>query len=175
MANQDMIGILQYSQKCESPIESILFWALARRFRMDADCDESCLWINIEQCDITPSTHGNKHREAWREWFNSHILMPELFYAQKTIRINNHIYRPDFSILCTRPPNPRPSAWVHIEADGHDYHEKTKDQAQRDKSRDRILMSQPDSKVLHYTGSEIYRDVDAIVSEILSHVYILKG
>jgi len=44
-----------------------------------------------------------------------------------------------------------------IECDGHDYHEKTKEQAKRDKSRDRVLQS-VGYKIYHFTGSEIFQD-----------------
>ncbi len=44
-----------------------------------------------------------------------------------------------------------------IECDGHDYHERTKSQAQHDKARDRYFQSLGIT-VLRYTGSEIYKD-----------------
>jgi very-short-patch-repair endonuclease len=44
-----------------------------------------------------------------------------------------------------------------IECDGHDFHERTKEQAKRDKERDRYFQSLG-LLVLRYTGSEIYRD-----------------
>lgn len=44
-----------------------------------------------------------------------------------------------------------------IECDGHDFHERTKEQAAHDKARDRFLQSEG-YLVLRFTGSEIYRD-----------------
>jgi very-short-patch-repair endonuclease len=44
-----------------------------------------------------------------------------------------------------------------VECDGHDFHERTKQQASRDKSRDRELMEHGVS-VVRFTGSEIWRD-----------------
>lgn len=44
-----------------------------------------------------------------------------------------------------------------IECDGHDYHERTKEQARHDKERDRYFQSLG-LLVLRYTGSEIYKD-----------------
>jgi very-short-patch-repair endonuclease len=49
---------------------------------------------------------------------------------------------------------------IVVECDGHDFHEKTKEQAARDKSRDRDLQI-AGWKVLRYTGSEIWRDQEA--------------
>jgi hypothetical protein len=46
---------------------------------------------------------------------------------------------------------------VVVECDGHDFHEKTKRQAARDKARDRYLSSEF-AKVMRFTGSEIYAD-----------------
>ena len=45
-----------------------------------------------------------------------------------------------------------------VECDGHDFHERTKEQAQRDKERDRTLQSLG-FRVFRYTGSELYADV----------------
>lgn len=57
------------------------------------------------------------------------------------------------------------SQWIAIECDGHDYHERTKEQAQRDKARDRDL-TQLGFRVLRFTGSEIYRDNMACVKQV---------
>lgn len=47
---------------------------------------------------------------------------------------------------------------VGIELDGHEFHERTPDQAQRDKSRDRQLFRDYGVPVIRFTGSEVYRD-----------------
>lgn len=46
---------------------------------------------------------------------------------------------------------------VAIELDGHEFHERTKQQATRDKSRDRKLV-ELGWKVLRFTGSEVWKD-----------------
>jgi very-short-patch-repair endonuclease len=51
-----------------------------------------------------------------------------------------------------------------IEIDGHQFHEKTKAQAEHDKKRDRFLVGRGFS-ILRFTGSEIYRDSDSCVKE----------
>ena len=53
-----------------------------------------------------------------------------------------------------------------IECDGHDFHEKTKDQAKRDKKRDRELQS-AGFEVHHFTGSEIWEDPVACAREAI--------
>lgn len=47
--------------------------------------------------------------------------------------------------------------WAAIECDGHDFHERTKDQARRDRSRDRELQARG-FRVFRFTGSEIFKD-----------------
>lgn len=69
-------------------------------------------------------------------------------------------YQVDFLISATFS-----DTQVIIECDGHDFHEKTKEQAKHDKERDRWLTSQG-YKILRYTGSEIYNDFDKIEKEL---------
>ena len=46
---------------------------------------------------------------------------------------------------------------VVVECDGHEFHEKTKEQAARDKRRDREILT-AGFPVLRFTGSEVFRD-----------------
>ena len=57
-----------------------------------------------------------------------------------------------------------------IECDGHDYHNITKEQAQKDRSRDRKLQSLGYA-VLRFTGSEIYNNGIRCAGECLEHLY----
>ena len=52
-----------------------------------------------------------------------------------------------------------------VECDGHDFHEKTKEQAARDKSRDREF-TRLGYRVIRFSGSEIYRDAEKCIDEI---------
>jgi very-short-patch-repair endonuclease len=54
---------------------------------------------------------------------------------------------------------------IVVECDGHDFHEKTKEQVRRDKARDRWLQIQG-YPVMRFSGSEIYRDSEACCKEI---------
>lgn len=60
-------------------------------------------------------------------------------------------YRVDFMV--SHPSVPQP---IVIECDGHEFHERTKEQAERDRSRDRNLTEQG-YRVLRFTGREIWR------------------
>lgn len=58
-------------------------------------------------------------------------------------------YRVDFLVTGSMPS-------TIVECDGHDWHERTKEQAARDKKRDRWLQAQG-HRVFRFTGSEIHR------------------
>ena len=57
-------------------------------------------------------------------------------------------------------------ARVAIECDGHDFHEKTKEQAARDKSRDRALAAEG-WRVIRFTGSEIWKNPFSCADEAM--------
>ena len=61
-------------------------------------------------------------------------------------------YRVDFAVL-VRDFN-QSLLKIVVECDGHDFHEKTKEQAQRDKKRDRNLQ-RAEWRVFRFTGSKI--------------------
>jgi very-short-patch-repair endonuclease len=72
-------------------------------------------------------------------------------------------YRVDF--LLTHYIDHEPTFRIAIECDGHDFHERTKEQAKRDKSRDRALAA-ADITVFRFTGSEIFRDAEKCCEEV---------
>lgn len=63
---------------------------------------------------------------------------------------------------------------VVIECDGHDFHERTKEQAQRDRKRDRELQARG-YLVLRYTGSEIYRDPYGCAADVQEKALAFRG
>jgi very-short-patch-repair endonuclease len=73
-------------------------------------------------------------------------------------------YRVDF-LLVAADSNGKTHTAV-IECDGHDFHERTKEQAQRDRKRDRRLQA-AGHRVFRFTGSEIYRNPTATSREVL--------
>ncbi len=89
-------------------------------------------------------------------------------------------YRADLAIcLLEREPNPGGSgvyflddiphsfeAQIIVECDGHEFHEKTKEQAAHDKRRDRALFSEG-WPVLRFTGSEIRADAAGCARQVL--------
>lgn len=85
--------------------------------------------------------------------------------TQKDFSINGRGYRVDIYIEFTDSNNKKHK--IVVECDGHEYHEKTKEQAQRDKQRDRDFLSQG-ILTLRFTGSEIWKNPKKCVEEIFS-------
>jgi hypothetical protein len=56
-----------------------------------------------------------------------------------------------------------------VELDGHDFHERTKEQARRDKSRDRYMTARGFT-VFRFTGSELHRNPYRVADEIESYL-----
>jgi very-short-patch-repair endonuclease len=77
-------------------------------------------------------------------------------------------YRLDFLLALYFSAN-EPLGLVAVECDGHEFHERTKEQAARDKSRDRDLQMRG-IQVFRYTGSEIWREAGKCADEVLGHL-----
>ena len=75
-------------------------------------------------------------------------------------------YRVDF--LVASKDKDGKSMCVVVECDGHDFHEKTKEQVARDKKRDRYLQK-IGYHVLRYSGSEIWNDKCCVSSDLLDY------
>lgn len=63
---------------------------------------------------------------------------------------------------------------IIIECDGHGYHERTKEQVQHDRKRDRWMTARG-FKVLRFTGSEIYQKNLALGAEIENAINRIVG
>lgn len=84
-------------------------------------------------------------------------------------------YRVDFLIIDASCPleiaDPR---FMIVECDGHEFHEKTKEQVERDKKRDRYFQSK-NFKVLRFSGSEIWKDAFGCVEEVIANLRTNDG
>lgn len=136
-------------EKGESPIEQLLLVAL----RADADMQP---FTQIHFC------LGEELPE--RPSFDQAAFI----YPQAKIGT----YRVDLAIWDATLPfelkNPRV---MIVECDGHAFHEKTKEQARKDKQRDRFLQSKG-YKVLRFAGSEIWADPRECANEVYSQLAI---
>ncbi|WAP69069.1 endonuclease domain-containing protein [Jiella pelagia] len=70
-------------------------------------------------------------------------------------------FKADFLVTCSSLPDKK----LVVECDGHQFHERTKEQAQHDKSRDRDIQS-AGYAIMRFTGSEIHKDPVACTNEI---------
>lgn len=127
-----------FIEKTESPIEAQLLVAIMRTF----------FW---EQFWFVDQEDG----EEFGEVSDRICLVPQAKFDP---------YRIDIAIY-HKHHDGREMA-LAIECDGHQFHEKTKEQAAKDKRRDRF-MSKLGWTTLRFTGSEIYNDADACAYEIL--------
>lgn len=107
---------------------------------------------------------------ARHEAFDAPLMDGRVFhYIQSQVQLGR--YRVDFlvkSVLCINKPSKEQvvhSRKVVIECDGHEFHERTAEQAERDKSRDRELVAMGFT-VMRYTGREIWRDPTASANEV---------
>lgn len=140
---------------CESPIEQLMLIAL--------------LYMEAPLYEVPPDIGWTRPRatdeqyEAGRfdrDWANGGVVI----HPQHQIGS----YRVDFLIVAKFTATGRHHKIV-VECDGHDYHERTKEQAQRDKSPDRALQADG-YQVFRFTGSEIWRDPDRCAKEIQDHL-----
>jgi very-short-patch-repair endonuclease len=148
---EELCDIADLMNICESPLEQLLLLEFADTF------------------DATP--RGRKEDRHLR----GTIVFPNVdrfgvaIRQQHTISTTRKDYRADFVITIedwnwTEGRHEQLSKLV-VEVDGHDYHERTKEQAEYDKSRDRSITT-AGYTVLRFTGREVYRDASAVTSEI---------
>jgi very-short-patch-repair endonuclease len=131
--------------KCESPIERLLF---------------ICLEDTINICLGVAWAHEKdmKIKEALLNCSNTLEIYPQHCIDR---------YRVDFLIRAAlfHTTESRNAMSIVIECDGHDYHERTKFQAFRDKKRDRDIIIKG-YRVLRFTGSEIWADPELCANAI---------
>lgn len=130
---------------CESPIEEMLLMALL------FSPDEAIFGSHDQPVGTVEQLRAWGHEPC----VSLGIFDGWLLFAQEVVGP----YRLDFAIVHLG------AGRIAIECDGHEFHERTKEQAARDKRRDRALQS-AGWRVVRFAGSEIYRDAHACVAEI---------
>jgi very-short-patch-repair endonuclease len=139
------IRMIAEESPVDSPIEEAFLWALtgtALSRCMEVELTKG--WVigdGPERLVIEPQAKVRRYRVDFRLGFVSHM---------------------------TNDGAPK-SAEMFVECDGHDYHERTKAQAAKDRSRDRVLqtMGMP---VFRFTGSEIFKDPLACARQVLDEL-----
>lgn len=106
------------------------------------------------------------------------LEIPHFHYGSNDLEQKK--YRADFLFRLIGPYSPfshtatLADQSVHnliVEVDGHDFHEKTKEQAARDKRRDRDMVSSGYS-VMRFTGSEVASNCDELIKEVTQSLYL---
>lgn len=147
VANRFAEKIELASRRCESPIEALLMAAL-----VSADEQQPINLFHFMGSGELPET----------------LPFGGVAFIYPQAKIGK--YRADFAIVdATTSKSGEKWRVMIVECDGHDFHERTKEQARRDKSRDRYFQSLG-HKVLHFTGSEIWADPDACAGEVVSQL-----
>lgn len=75
-------------------------------------------------------------------------------------------YRADFLITFHHPQAATELFRVVVEVDGHAFHERTKQQAARDKRRDRHMTTRG-YRVLRFSGSEVWKDPAGCAEQVI--------
>lgn len=96
------------------------------------------------------------------------MLFQELQGIFQGTMIQQHEFFENARII-TRPDIYLPEHGICIYCDGHEFHEKTKEQAKRDRSIDRWIQEQG-MKVLRFTGSEIWNDPQKCAEQVLNFI-----
>lgn len=78
-------------------------------------------------------------------------------------------YKADFTASIWNSAKHRYDTLV-IECDGHNFHERTKEQAAHDRARDRWMQS-AGFPVFRFTGSEIYRDPMGCANQVIDMIW----
>ncbi len=140
----DLARYIEWAQsKTESPIETLLFYALACEgysglnsvfFRFEGK-EWGIEWGGDRLCIAPQATIGDYRVDFQLEGVITYHTVDE--------KMKEH----------SHPL----SSFLVLECDGHAFHEKTKEQAARDKQRDRNLQM-CGFPVFRFTGSEIWRD-----------------
>jgi very-short-patch-repair endonuclease len=115
---------------CESPIEALF---LAAVFASNIDWGDNP--VHIYTAPYCPDTGRFEGDHLWPQTQIENYRVDFLF---------EHVWRAG-------------RRRVIVEIDGHDFHEKTREQAAADKARDRFLVARG-YRVLRFSGSEVYRD-----------------
>jgi very-short-patch-repair endonuclease len=139
----DAFAELQNGPRLGSPIEH----------RMAA----AMLWMPVEWAGLPRVDMLGGPRDHLAQFGPSDALE---FYITPQFQVAS--YRADFLVWFMLKTH---YAGVIVECDGHAFHEKTKEQAARDKKRDRELLT-AGFPVLRFTGSEIFSDAIGCADQV---------
>jgi very-short-patch-repair endonuclease len=148
-------GLVRVASKAcsDSPIEKVFAMALV-----------SVAFDYVSLIQINDKEIGTTIQSPFECGSNSHIgslsIEPQKQLGQ---------YRVDF-LLTTIPKNGQPRQIV-VELDGHEFHERTKEQISKDKKRDRELQKLG-HQVFRYSGSDIWKSPVGCAIDVMEHLSV---
>lgn len=138
---------------CETPIESLFFTALWMACKFDGTEIDGIMYVEDKETLERLQSSGR-------------------YDTQLIVEFQQQLgdWRVDFIIhfFDAGYPN-RSQKWTRliVETDGHDFHERTKAQAARDRKRDRLSQHQG-LPVLRFTGSDLWADPWSCATEVIA-------
>jgi len=148
----------RFSARCESPIERVMAAALIHCFKYGSDGFfggdgpwfgwDDRVWsdpVAFPGCHIWPQTQVGIYRA-------------DFFIAWEVETHRGPVKRGNFVIEC----------------DGHDHHERTKEQAAHDRRRDR-WMTEQGITVIRFTGSEIWANPSSCAQSVMDIMWRAMG
>jgi len=142
----------------ESPIEIAMFFALA-------------LVGLCRECDNVQYVHAGVSRGT--KFGGSYLsIEPQAtigaYRVDFLVTLSESV--PDFNHMNGEHPRSKViESKIVVECDGFDFHERTKEQASKDRARDRVLQSRG-YRVFRYIGTDIWRDVFSCAGEVATYL-----
>jgi hypothetical protein len=156
LRNLYLDGLDDVVASTESPIEAVMLWALicsCTGWGSIGTATASCYPTRDGLGDTTYPGGG-----SFDDWLEAVAVSEEtMILVAAPVQTREAKYRLDLALLYKPAPGPLEPVWIDVECDGHDFHERTRQQAERDKARDRDLQALG-WVVARFTGSEIVRD-----------------
>ena len=109
--------------------------------------------------------------DAFDSWKDSPELDRQTMFVTRQVDVAG--WRADFVVHVfgdwSREEKPGPMGWnrLIVECDGHDFHERTKEQAARDRDRDRQAQL-AGIEIFRFTGSELWRDPLGCAEQVIA-------
>lgn len=142
------------SKDCESPIEKLMLAAL---LVANSDACNSSNGIIVYGAERFPAVRELFLKGDWNRMEARHCSIAPQFEIGE--------YRVDFCLSFSGDNDDECRFSIVVECDGHEWHERTPAQAQRDKARDRAIQAEG-FLIMRFTGSEIWRDAQRCADEV---------
>lgn len=144
---------------CGSIIEDVVAVALRAEIEFGHSTHTSIYFASPGQLKtIDDYEKFEQYTDIWKYVSGAHVL-----FVETQVQIDD--WRVDF-LVSTAEHETRCINKLIVECDGHDFHERTKFQAARDRARDRNFQAKGYT-VFIFTGSEIWKDPGGCAKQIV--------